>query len=128
MIAKLAKNTGCRKFAITPPISGTMMSPKVITSHPAHSPIQAIGFWRKIAKASPSQRAPLDAGTSATRIVESINRARSFERVFQLAPVRDVVLEEAAREGVVLLDGHVRFAREVVVAQAPEPRAQRRPP
>src|SRR5437588_552234 len=51
-----------------------------------------------------------------------------LERVLELSGVRDVVLEEAPREAVVLLDGHMRFAREVVVAEASEPGAERRPP
>jgi hypothetical protein len=40
----------------------------------------------------------------------------------------DVVLEQAARELVVLVDRHVGVAREVVVAQASQPGAQRRAP
>jgi len=39
--------------------------------------------------------------------------------------VGDVVLEQAARELVILGDGHVRVAREIVVAEAAEPGAQR---
>src|SRR5258708_36426234 len=124
MTAKLAKNTGCRKFAITPPMIGMTISAKVIAIQPAQSAIHARGRARKSAKPSMSHAAPRPAPTSATRMVPSI----SVERLRERLRVRDVVLEEAAGERVVLGDRHVRVAREVVVSQAAEPGAQRRAP
>src|SRR5260221_13959778 len=49
---------------------------------------------------------------------------RLAERFRELARVRDMVLEEPARELVVLGDRHVRVAREIVVSQAAQPGAQ----
>src|SRR5712692_43299 len=110
MTAKLAKNTGCRKFAITPPMIGTMISANVIAIQPAHSPIHASGRARKSVNPSASHAAPRAARTSATRMVPSM----SVERFRERPRVADVVLEEAAGDLVVLGDRHVRIAREVV--------------
>ena len=42
-IAKLAKKTGCSRFAATPPITGTSTSASVMSIQPAESPIQTMG-------------------------------------------------------------------------------------
>src|SRR4029078_10680018 len=96
-------------------------------AQPTQSAIQLSGCSRKIEKASPSQAAPRRAGASATCNASYISapRPRSRERVRHLAGVRDVVLEQPLREGVVLLDRHVSVAGEVVVAEPSQPGAQR---
>src|SRR5258706_6311590 len=124
MTAKLAKNTGCRKFAITPPMIGITISAKVIAIQPEHSAIHARGRARKSANPSASHAAPRAARTSATRMVPST----SVERLRERLRVGDVVLEEAAGELMVLRDRHMRIARKVVVPEAAEPGAQRLAP